>query len=47
MSDPHAGEGFDTRLAKIYDDSQENGVAVIRDIEGVAGGGLPAGRCLT
>src|SRR6059058_5819698 len=45
MSDPHASEGFDTRLARIFADSPDNGVAIIRDIEGVAGGGF-TGRAM-
>jgi len=35
----HAGEPFDRRLARICDDSPENAHAIIRMLEGVAGGG--------
>src|SRR3954451_6830196 len=45
MSDPHASDGFDTRLARIFADSRENGEAIIRDIEGVPGGGF-TGRAM-
>ena len=36
----HATEPFETRLARIHADSADNGKAIIRDLEGVAGGGF-------
>src|SRR5436309_3204750 len=40
ISDTYTAESFETRLAKIHADSEENGRAIIRHLEGVAGGGL-------
>lgn len=40
LQDIHADWDFDRRLAKIYQDSKENGEAVMRHLEGRAGGGF-------
>jgi ectoine hydroxylase-related dioxygenase (phytanoyl-CoA dioxygenase family) len=39
LTNRHAGEDFDHRLARIYADSPDNGRAIIRALEGIAGGG--------
>ena len=39
LTDTHAADDFDHRLASIYQDNPDNGQAVIRFLEGVAGGG--------
>jgi hypothetical protein len=45
LADTHAQDDFSTRLARVFEDSRENGEAVMRDIEGVAGGGF-TGRAM-
>jgi hypothetical protein len=39
LLDLRAGADFDHRLAHIYDDSPDNGLDIIRELEGRAGGG--------
>jgi len=39
LTNLHADASFEKQLTRIYDDSKENAQAVIRDLEGVAGGG--------
>src|SRR5437764_653307 len=39
ITDIHEGEPFETRLARICDDSREAAEEIMKELEGVAGGG--------